>query len=1136
GKLEYVEGSAKLPYGHGYATAQLKKSLSAFKLTKAGAKRQLKTPVLDLLIRRGVRYVGTHRVNDLTKFLVENVDELQGSVLEIDKLAYAIYQIEENNRNVVVELVENPAGQKGGNMFEYVGKQFLVETLNAKGVDKLRELFDKAGELKTPYNAFRLIYDAKSLGKLLDKGLPYNLRFKDGYFYLEAVTGDITQLEGANVVGYKKAGELIHDFKELKNLEEAIKYLDVSDNQLKVVVGDPEVRKRISMSNFSFKEVMKILQKFLNVNTTISSTAGSVVSKQNWLVENANKLSGKSIVIIGETLTEDVLSRIQLYKNLGFEVVVITKDILPAKFESSKNVVAEYKGKKDIYKVDVYNLEGIPILAVDKEGLEFGRVALSCVLDLIGGDNGLLGKEFKGRYNPAVVEMVGEQGVLSYYDLLDDIYRKDYSILFNKLVWMYVGDKEQLSLRNVEEEIKILDLYKKEGKIDLSRVYDYANILKFTHNEIITDKQRVFILQQIYPTYLQKLEIARQELKWFGSEAVKMLKTKFMLGVSLRKVDEEKLERRHIDTLGELYKTYISRGISGIVMSNVEKLSFDELMSVIDRLKNVRIKGIDVKGMLMLKLSKEEFVRFAEKIKEIAKNIDGIIVEYDEQNIDKLLDLRKYKRDLELIMYNVAYSEVHKVESLGIKVANVVSDEFDITKISTDRWYLIPRQDLDKIDNMKKKAVGLVMLGVDGIVLPEVNTGLKDLSAMTFKNIEAGIEEIISYTLNITKRTTESAYIEGYYLGKSMKFVLDRLGVEKRNELVYILKDAMLGLTEEFREVVNTGRAVDVNKIREYLNKIISVQDSLPLYVSEVQRIIKLLETLQEKTQQVLLLSKLYGMAEGLIGSVMIGIKYKDLVYELKLKDEIVLSRLLLMVEEYIRRDKDGNIVEVVCSDIDKLVVLNSLTEVYPKEAGRLQGMIESLVEKLVNTELSFEQQLILVGIIGEQHLTGKYKEYVNKVLNITLQQAKQDIKLKFLHYWASIMNGLGTKVMIDDSEISLYGVKTEEKANMWLKLLFAKAKHKEYEIKDVKAKQVLENLQDNINPLIELVIRETALSDIIDLETQKFISLKTEPKTVSDLLILFDLLIATEYVPLIRERNPTVISVEEIKKILGAV
>lgn len=169
--------------------------------------------------------IGSHRINDLTKLSKD-------SVISVDKLAFSIAQLSKGY-NLVGELVDNPNKQKGGNVLKNTktGQSFLIETSNVKGSPELVSLLDEAGKTGAPYNAFRLVYQVGSLKSILKNSLPYNLRFKDGYFYLEAVTGDVTQMPETRTK-FMSSGEEIHDFKEPKNIDDALKYLRQSDGQI----------------------------------------------------------------------------------------------------------------------------------------------------------------------------------------------------------------------------------------------------------------------------------------------------------------------------------------------------------------------------------------------------------------------------------------------------------------------------------------------------------------------------------------------------------------------------------------------------------------------------------------------------------------------------------------------------------------------------------------------------------------------------------------------------------------------------------------------------------------------------------------------------------------------------------------
>lgn len=211
--------SEELPYGHGNLTMQLCYPDHGFTLDKDGRMSIIEDSIKNYLKKSGVKVVVVHRVNDLTKFTpdVVNMQALAKALeLGIDK---------EKGVDVVIELVDNPENQKGGNWVRdtKTGRKFLLEKSNAT----TPELLDL---LSGAYNAFRNIYSLRALDILADEGLPLNMRDRAGYLYFEAISGDLTQSDRISAEGVIRAGELIHDIKELKNLFAGIEYLERQDN------------------------------------------------------------------------------------------------------------------------------------------------------------------------------------------------------------------------------------------------------------------------------------------------------------------------------------------------------------------------------------------------------------------------------------------------------------------------------------------------------------------------------------------------------------------------------------------------------------------------------------------------------------------------------------------------------------------------------------------------------------------------------------------------------------------------------------------------------------------------------------------------------------------------------------------
>ncbi|MFA5373983.1 MAG: glycosyltransferase family 2 protein, partial [Candidatus Omnitrophota bacterium] len=210
--------SALLPPGHGYALEQFN-IRNQVRVFEDGEWKLVEPTILDILRGKGAEYIRTQRINDLTMWTED--------VLSVERLAYFIYQ-SRKGAQIGIELVGNFTGQKGGSFvkFKNTAHRFLVETLALK-TPELKEVIERSGTDNLPYNAFRNIYRLDPLAEMLAKHkLPRYLRYKDGYFYTEMVTGDVTQLTDTNTVAFRlDEKELIHDFKEFSNITEGLKFL-----------------------------------------------------------------------------------------------------------------------------------------------------------------------------------------------------------------------------------------------------------------------------------------------------------------------------------------------------------------------------------------------------------------------------------------------------------------------------------------------------------------------------------------------------------------------------------------------------------------------------------------------------------------------------------------------------------------------------------------------------------------------------------------------------------------------------------------------------------------------------------------------------------------------------------------------
>jgi len=214
--------SVRLPAGHGYPMAQLFQRGTGFRLDAAGRRRPLDGTVEEELRRLGVKLLGSHRVNDL--------DRLEAAAADPVRLGLGLELMGDlddpgSGHNFIVELVDNPKNQKGGfwKRDKRTGIKALAESMNLK----TPELAAFSGSLKNaPYNSFRNLYKLSSLGEVLSGSgffTPF-VRFRGGRLYPETITGEATGYPGFRTEAFRLAGQLIHDFKELSDLPEALDF------------------------------------------------------------------------------------------------------------------------------------------------------------------------------------------------------------------------------------------------------------------------------------------------------------------------------------------------------------------------------------------------------------------------------------------------------------------------------------------------------------------------------------------------------------------------------------------------------------------------------------------------------------------------------------------------------------------------------------------------------------------------------------------------------------------------------------------------------------------------------------------------------------------------------------------------
>ncbi|MBI2119162.1 MAG: hypothetical protein HYT97_06000 [Elusimicrobia bacterium] len=225
GKLEQYPGEEELPFGHGSATLSLYYQKGwAFQLNWSGEEKLVDESVSTILGNQGVDMAVYHRLNDLTM--------INGGAIDLHWLAFVLYQLE-HGHHFVGELVTNSDKQKGGNAIfnTNTGKPMLIETVNSNGSKELNKLVTELSESGAPYNKFTLGMSMKEIWPILEgdsfspPALRANVRYKDGHFTVDIITGDISQDPRSNPLFFFR-NEAIHDFKDLDQLAEALAFVN----------------------------------------------------------------------------------------------------------------------------------------------------------------------------------------------------------------------------------------------------------------------------------------------------------------------------------------------------------------------------------------------------------------------------------------------------------------------------------------------------------------------------------------------------------------------------------------------------------------------------------------------------------------------------------------------------------------------------------------------------------------------------------------------------------------------------------------------------------------------------------------------------------------------------------------------
>ena len=318
GEFVLAEDEVHTNYNHGFNIINANTEYSSYIYDPAQRKFVLQQDkALDYLLEQGAKTTLIHRSNDLITMVPE-------CALDIEM--YSVYRQlhEEHGANVMVEVLNNFSGQKGGLLLAREDQKqqgpfgLLAEGLATKTdkvKDALKELtqaYQRKGLPGIPYNRLYQYFDIAQFKANLDANhnlMPMSIKDEaktpdgkktKGFYSPEIPTGDQTILEGSKTVGVMRRkdflidngvlpadkhytpgnGTLIHDFKELANLLAAIAIVDNQDKYVKassagiVLIGLPGSGKsntaKILESNYGFTVIgIDMFRKHVSDNTEL---------------------------------------------------------------------------------------------------------------------------------------------------------------------------------------------------------------------------------------------------------------------------------------------------------------------------------------------------------------------------------------------------------------------------------------------------------------------------------------------------------------------------------------------------------------------------------------------------------------------------------------------------------------------------------------------------------------------------------------------------------------------------------------------------------------------------------------------------------------------------------------------------
>jgi len=570
------------------------------------------------------------------------------------------------------------------------------------------------------------------------------------------------------------------------------------------------------------------------------------------------------------------------------------------------------------------------------------------------------------------------------------------------------------------------------------------------------------VIRDIYPQYEAKMKLALEEVRVLSSEVTKLMKTKLVLPVSLSAVSSDK-------TVVELYKQYVSRGVGIFVLSDVG----GKTSIVKNLIKEIRKTKLD--GKIYVSITEQDNISRG-YLDEISKISDGIVVSYGVLNNfkDELINIKRTRGTDVVVDIRESAVDERFIKEGDFKVQQLKPEKLT-DRDSRDRWYSLPQD--GKVSEYKGEIISLISYGADGIVLPKISE-MNSLTAETKLAYDV-IEDLVISVLNSTKKTMQSAFTEGYIEGKAIS---SKLTNKQKLEILGIaeIKDIVSNFQQTAKD-----KAVDETKVKELLNRLGS-RRLHPALINLINQAIKNIETSTQQYEKLLWYSRAYGVLEGLVGSILLeqykGKYPKEVGVEFGLKNEVLLGRLLLMIERYVVRDAEGKIVDVRdVSDEDRLIILDALYKAYGKE---------SLTEERVK-EVEANRDKIELAI--KEKASGINKE-----------------------------------------DITIWGVKQGNKADVGLLFMYVRALDLENRTKNITTEKALQDIRYHTSFVLDKLYNNFVLPQDIDLATYEVGEL-AQPQTIANTLVIFDLLMNYEATLKMKEKNPATISVDTVRKLLGA-